>query len=55
MTINKDYPCNKRNYGNKRSLKSIKYIVLHYNYNITYIINRYRLNLKNAGINKSPA
>ena len=35
MTINKDYNCNKENYGNKRSLKSIKYIVLHYTANKT--------------------
>lgn len=35
MTINKDYPCNSKNYGNKRSLASIKYIVLHYTANKT--------------------
>lgn len=35
MTINKDYPCNSKNYGNKRNTSAIKYIVLHYTANKT--------------------
>lgn len=30
MKINKNYPCNINNYGNKRNTSDIKYIVIHY-------------------------